>query len=122
MHIQLKNCYIPSTFRTSKKLLCQFCMVLRIIFRSKKNERSEQFMILHNEKLCDLYRSPIILRTVKFSRLLWAGKVARITNTYRILVGKSLLGRWRRWEDETSSGLCSKVTAMFDFQVVLPQF
>lgn len=89
---------------------------------------SEQFRILYNEKLCDLYRSSHIVRIVKFRRLQWAGHVVTMgetSNVYRLSVGKTsqktstwrLRRRWgdnikvenRLWESEedgTGSGLC----------------
>jgi hypothetical protein len=47
-----------------------FKKYLEKIFRRKKNEVSEQFRILHNEKLRDLYRSP--------GRPRWAGYEVRV--------------------------------------------
>jgi len=32
----------------------------------------------HNEEVCDLYRSPSIVKIVAFKRLWWAGHVARM--------------------------------------------
>jgi len=39
--------------------------VLRKIFGPKKDEVNEQFRMLHNKKVCDLYRSTLIILTVK---------------------------------------------------------
>jgi hypothetical protein len=39
------------------------------IFRPKRDEVSEHFRILHNKKLCDLYRSPSIARVVKSMKI-----------------------------------------------------
>jgi hypothetical protein len=62
---------------------------------------------LHNEELCDLYCSPIIVRIMKARSMRWARNVARVgekRNAYRLLVGKPErrrpLGRpRRRWLD-----------------------
>jgi hypothetical protein len=68
---------------------------------------TEQWRILHNEELHELYSSPSIIRIIKARRMRWAGSVARMRekrNTYRLLVGKSELRRSlgrprRRWLD-----------------------
>jgi len=52
--------------------------VLRDIFGPKMAEVSEQFWLLHNEDLGDLYRSYNIVRTVTCTRLRWYGHVARM--------------------------------------------
>jgi hypothetical protein len=80
--------------------------VLRRIFRPKRDEVTGEWRKLHNEKLCDLYSFPSIIRIIK-SRMRWVGHVARMAekrNTYRLLVGKPEgkrpLGRPRcRWVD-----------------------
>jgi hypothetical protein len=62
---------------------------------------------LHNEELRDLYSSPSIIRIIKYRRVRWAGRVARMREkrkAYRLLVGKPEekrpLGRpRRRWVD-----------------------
>jgi hypothetical protein len=81
--------------------------VLRRIFGSGRDEVTEEWRILHNEELRDLYSSPRIIRIIKQRRMKWAGRVARMgekRNAYRLLVGKSEgkrpLGRpSRRWMD-----------------------
>ena len=63
--------------------------------------------MLHNEELHNLYRSPNIVMVVKYRRLRWAGRVARMEvgrSSFKILTGKPTerrpLGRpRRRWED-----------------------
>jgi hypothetical protein len=68
---------------------------------------------VHNEKLHNLYSSPNIIRTIKSTRMRWAGRVARMgekRNAYRILVespeGKRPLGRpRRRWVDNIKMDL-----------------
>jgi hypothetical protein len=62
---------------------------------------------LHNEKLHNLYSSPIIIRQIKSRRMRWAGHVARMgeeSNVYRVLMGKPEGKRpferaRHRWED-----------------------
>jgi len=41
------------------------------IFGPKKDEVSEQFSMLCNKELCDLYRSPSVVRTLKSGILWW---------------------------------------------------
>jgi hypothetical protein len=60
-----------------------------------KNDVREQFKVIHNEKLRDLYRLPSIHRVliVKFIRLRYARYAAtmgKMRNAYRISVGKPL--------------------------------
>jgi hypothetical protein len=79
--------------------------VLRRIFGLKKDEVTGGLRKLHNEKLHNLYSSPI--RMTKSRRMRCAGHVARMGekwNTYRVLVGnpevKRSQGRPRRmWVD-----------------------
>ena len=67
----------------------------------------------HNEKLHSLYRSPNIVRVIKYIRLRWAGNVTRMEegwSDFKILTGtptgKRPLGRPRcRWEDNISTVL-----------------
>jgi hypothetical protein len=64
---------------------------------------------LHNEELRDLYSSPSIIRIIKSRRMRWAGHEARMgekRNAYRLLVGKSPLGRpGCRWVDNIKMDL-----------------
>jgi hypothetical protein len=81
--------------------------VLRRIFGPKGDEATEEWRILHNEELNDLYSSPNIIHVIKSRRIRWVGHVARMgekRGAYRILVGRpegrQPLGRpRRRWED-----------------------
>jgi hypothetical protein len=57
------------------------------IFRPQKAEENEQFRILYNEELHELYRLPSIFKIVKFRGPQWAGHMARMREIYRILVG-----------------------------------
>jgi len=82
-------------------------MVLRRIFRPRREEVTGEWTRLHNEELSDLYSSPNIVRVIKLRRMRWAGHVARMGDergVYRVLVGKlegkrSLGRRRRRWVD-----------------------
>jgi len=70
-------------------------------------------MASRNEKLNDVYSSPIILQVKKSRRVRWAGYVERMgegRSLYRVLVGqpegKKPLGRHRRrWEDNIKMDL-----------------
>jgi hypothetical protein len=81
--------------------------VLRGIFGSKRDEVTEEWRILHNEKLKNLYCSPTNIRVIKSRRIKWAGFIALIgegRSVHRVLVGKPEgkrpLGRPScRWED-----------------------
>ena len=60
------------------------------------------YFLCHNNKPLSLYRSPNIVRVIKFRRLRWAGEVARMEEGKRTLkllaakpTGKRLLGRPR---------------------------
>jgi len=67
--------------------------VLRKIFGLKKYEINEQFRILYNEELGDLYRSLSIVNIMKCRRLQWAkhfSEVEETGNAYEILVVKHL--------------------------------
>ena len=58
--------------------------------RSKRDESGERRR-LHNEKLRGLYRSPNIVRVIKYIILRWAGHVARMEESRRaikVLTGK----------------------------------
>jgi len=78
-------------------------MVLRRTFGPRRDEVTEEWRRLHNEKLNDLYSSPNIVRVIKSRRMRWAGHVVRMggeRGVYRVLVGKAEgrrpLGRPRR--------------------------
>ena len=60
--------------------------ILRQIFGPKRDANG-----LNNEELHCLYRSPNIVRVIKFGRLRWAEHVARMEegrSTFKILTGK----------------------------------
>jgi hypothetical protein len=50
-------------------------MVLRRIYRPKRDEVTGEWRKLHNEDLCDLYSSPRIIRMIKSRRMRWAEHV-----------------------------------------------
>jgi hypothetical protein len=52
--------------------------VLRRIFGPKRNEVTEDWRKLHNEKLHNLYSSPNIIGMMKLKRMRWAGHVVRM--------------------------------------------
>ena len=70
-------------------------------------------MKLHDEKLSDLYFSTNIIRVIKWRRIIWAERLARMgerRGVYMVLVGKPEgkrpLGRPRlRWEDNIKMDL-----------------
>jgi len=66
-------------------------MMLRRIFRPRRDEVTGEWRRLHNEELNDLYPSPNIVRVIKSRRMRWAGHVEHIgeeRGMYRVLVGK----------------------------------
>ena len=80
--------------------------ILRRIFGSKRDENG-RWRRLHNEELNSLYRSPNVMRVIKFRRLRWTGHSARMKEdriAFEILTdkptGKRSPGRpRRRWDD-----------------------
>ena len=81
-------------------------MILRRIFGPNMDQNGE-WRSLHNEEVHNLYRSPNIVRVIKYRRLRWARHVGRKEigrSALKILTskptGKRLLGRPRRkWKD-----------------------
>jgi hypothetical protein len=53
-------------------------MVLRRIFRPKKDDVKRNWWRMHNEELNDLYSSPNNVWVIKSRRMRWAGHVARM--------------------------------------------
>jgi len=66
------------TLREEGKLRVFENMVLRRIFRPRRDEVTEEWRRLHNEELNDLYSSPNIVRVIKSIRMRWAGHVVRM--------------------------------------------
>jgi hypothetical protein len=48
-------------------------MVLRLIFRPRRDEVTREWRKRHNEELNDLYCSPNIFRVIKSRRMRWTG-------------------------------------------------
>jgi hypothetical protein len=65
--------HTPVIFNMCNVLLS---MVLRRIFRPRRDEVTGDWRRLHNEELNDLYSSPNIVRVIKSRRMRWAGHVA----------------------------------------------
>ena len=79
------------TLREERKLRVFENMVLRRLFRPRRDEVTGEWRRLHIEELIDLYSSPNIVRVIKSRRMRWAGHVARMgeeRGVYRVLVGK----------------------------------
>ena len=82
-------------------------MVLRRIFRPRREQVTGEWRRLHNEETNDLYSSPSIVRVINSRRMRWAGHVALMgeeRGVYRVLVGKPEGRRplgipRRRWMD-----------------------
>ena len=51
-------------------------MLLRRIFRPRRDEVTGKWRRLFNEELNDLYCSPNMVRVIKWRRMRWAGHVA----------------------------------------------
>jgi len=61
------------------------------IFGPKRDQVRQEWRILHDEELYDLYASQNIIRVIKLRRMRWAGPVARLgkrRGVYRVLVEK----------------------------------
>jgi len=63
------------TLREERKLRVFENMVLRRIFRPRRDEVTGEWRRLHNEELNDLCSSPKIVRVMKSRRMRWAGHV-----------------------------------------------
>jgi len=50
--------------------------VIRKTFWTKGDEVCRKWSILHNEKLCELYRSPSIVKVMKLRMLWWSWHIA----------------------------------------------
>jgi len=79
------------TLREERKLRVFQNMVLRRIFRPRRDEVKGDWSRLHNEELNDLHSSPNIVRVIKLRRMRWAGNMARMgeeMGVYGVLGGK----------------------------------
>jgi len=101
------------TLREERKLMVFENMVFRRMFGPRRDEITEEWRRMHNEKLNDLYSSPNIVRVIKSRRMRWGGHVTlmgEVRGMYRVLVGKPdgrrPLGRPRRkWVDNIRTDL-----------------
>ena len=73
-------------------------MVLRRIFRPRRDEVKGEWRRLHNEELNDLYSSSNTVRVIKWRRMRWAGQVARIGEE------RVCIGSW--WENRREGDHC----------------
>ena len=79
------------TLSVERRLKVSENRVLRRIFVPKRDEVTGEWRKVHNEELNDLYRSPNIVRVIKWRRMRWAGHVARMgarRGVFRVLVVK----------------------------------
>jgi len=70
-YMTLSYCYFQILYHN-------FSKVTRKVFWPKKEEVCGKLSILHNEELCDLYRSPSTVRIVAFRQLQWARHVVQM--------------------------------------------
>jgi hypothetical protein len=71
--------------------------MLRRISGPKREEVEGDWRRLHNEKLQNLYASPIIIRVIKSRRMRWAGHVVQVQISVGIPEGKTSVRTRRRW-------------------------
>jgi hypothetical protein len=84
------------TLREERRLRVFENRVLRIIFGHKRDEVTEEWRKLHNEKLNDMYSLSNIVRVIKARRMRWERHVARMGE------GEACRGFWwRNFEKET---------------------
>jgi hypothetical protein len=67
--------------------------VLRKIFMPKRDEKTGEWKVLHNEEPHDLYSSSNTIRVIKSRRMRWAEQVARM-GTGKVGTGKVGTGFW----------------------------
>ena len=81
---QFINCKIPCRLKVIAN------RILRRLFGPKRDENVE-WRKLRNEELHSLYRSPNVVRVIKYGILRWAGHVARMEegrSDFKILTSK----------------------------------
>jgi hypothetical protein len=66
------------TLRKERRLRVFENRVLRRIFGPKRDEVTEEWKKLYNERLHDLYFSPTVVRVIKSRRMRWARHVAQM--------------------------------------------
>jgi len=66
------------TFKEERGVRVFKKIMLRRIFRPKRDEVTGEWRKLHNEELNDLYCSPNIVRVIKLRIMRWAGHVERV--------------------------------------------
>ena len=84
--------------------------VLRRVFGTKRDEVTGEWRKLHNEDLNDLYCSPNIFRVIKWSRMRWAGPVARMGT------GEVCTGLWWGNLRERDPGLERRIIVRWIFR------
>ena len=72
------------TLREEHRLRMFENRVLRRVFGAKRDEVTEEWRKLHNEKLHALYSSPNIMGVIESIRMRWAGHVARMGGERRV--------------------------------------
>ena len=66
-------------------------MVLRTIFRLKRDEVTGEWSRIHNGEVYNLYSLSNIIRKIKLRRIRWDGHIERLwemRDTYKVLVGR----------------------------------
>jgi len=107
LSVVLYGCEVWSlTLREERKLRVYENMVLRRICGPRRDDVTMEWRRLHNEELNDLYCSPNIVRVIKWRRMRWAGRVARMGEK-RGCIGSSWGSRRERdhWGDLGVYGL-----------------
>jgi len=79
------------TLREEHRLRLFDNMVLKTIFRLKRDEVTGEWRRIHKGKVYNLYTSPNIIRVIKSRRTRWPGHVERLWEmraAYMVLVGR----------------------------------
>jgi len=88
------------TLREERKLRVFENMVLRRIFRPRRDEVTGEWRWLHNEELNDMYSWTNIVRVIKSRRMRWAGHVARMGEE------RGCIGSW--WGNRRETWKCAR--------------